>query len=195
MDVCSSSRGPPFLDRQHSHDVVRSYEPPVAERHHSDVGSPHKVFFAHVHIVANVRSLSGPPITADNALWVQPCALIARYRRPNIRRLMSSERSNSIHAVAPGHQRKGRYSRRDRRQQAGGIGSPRRARVQSQMSGRASGLMATEASLGSAGGSQRGALLDTTRDLSPGSAGAGVVYAVRTDVAEAMGRGLRGCMW
>ncbi len=59
MDVCSSSGGPPFLDRQHSHDVVRSHEPPVAERHHSDVGSPRNVFFAHVHIVANVRSLSG----------------------------------------------------------------------------------------------------------------------------------------
>ncbi len=57
MDVCSPSAATPFLDRQHSHDVVRSYEPPVAKRHHADVGSSHNVFIAHVHIVANVCSI------------------------------------------------------------------------------------------------------------------------------------------
>src|ERR1700722_2822435 len=57
MDVCSPSATTPFLDRQYSHDVVRSHEPPVAERHHADVGSPRNVFFAHVHIVANVCSI------------------------------------------------------------------------------------------------------------------------------------------
>ena len=56
MYVCSPSATAPFLDRQHGHDVVRSYEPPVAERHHANVGSSHNVFLAHVHIVANVCS-------------------------------------------------------------------------------------------------------------------------------------------
>ena len=58
MDVCSPSATTPFLDRQHSHDVVRSHEPPVAERHHADVGSSNDVFLAHVHIVANVCSVT-----------------------------------------------------------------------------------------------------------------------------------------
>jgi hypothetical protein len=57
MDVRSPSAATPFLDRQHSHDVVRSHEPPVAERHHADVGNPHNVFLAHVHIVANICSI------------------------------------------------------------------------------------------------------------------------------------------
>ena len=57
MDVCSPSATTPFLDRQYSHDVVRSHEPPVAERHHADVGGSHNVFLVHVHIVANVCSI------------------------------------------------------------------------------------------------------------------------------------------
>jgi hypothetical protein len=58
MDVGSPATPPPVLDRQHCDDVVRSHEPPVAERHHADVGSSHDVFFAHVSIVANTRSIS-----------------------------------------------------------------------------------------------------------------------------------------
>jgi hypothetical protein len=57
MDVSSPSVTTPFLDRHDGHDVVRSDEPPVAERHHADVGISHNVFFAHAHIVANVCSL------------------------------------------------------------------------------------------------------------------------------------------
>ena len=55
MDVGSTSVPPPLFDRQHRDDVVRSYEPPEAERHHTDVSSSHNVFF-HAHIVANACS-------------------------------------------------------------------------------------------------------------------------------------------
>ena len=65
MDVCSPSAAPTFLDRQHSHDVVRSHEPPVAERHHADVGGPHDVFFAHVRIIANMCSTSAFSLRPD----------------------------------------------------------------------------------------------------------------------------------
>jgi hypothetical protein len=58
MDVCSASATTPFLDGQYSDDVVRSYEPPVAERHHADVGISHNVFFTHAHIIANVCSIA-----------------------------------------------------------------------------------------------------------------------------------------
>ena len=68
MDVCSPSAATPFLDRQHSHDVVQSHQPPVTERHHANVGSSHNVFLTHVHIVANACS-------------------IQRYRRQRVQRL------------------------------------------------------------------------------------------------------------
>ena len=74
MDVRSPSAPPPFLDREHSHDVVRSYEAPVAERHHADISGPYDVFFAHMHIVANTCSLSF--VITDHQ-----CALSARVER------------------------------------------------------------------------------------------------------------------
>ena len=47
MDVGSPSGPSPVLDRQQCDDLVSTDEPPVAERHHADVGSP-DVFFAHI---------------------------------------------------------------------------------------------------------------------------------------------------
>jgi hypothetical protein len=57
VDVCSASAAPPFLDRQHSHDVLGSHEPPVAERHHADVSSSHILFLAHIQMIANACSI------------------------------------------------------------------------------------------------------------------------------------------
>jgi hypothetical protein len=58
VDVSSPAAPAPLLDRQHRDDVVRSHEPSVSERHHSDVGSSHELLFAHVHIVANKCSIA-----------------------------------------------------------------------------------------------------------------------------------------
>jgi hypothetical protein len=80
VDVSSPSAPPPLLDRQHRDDVVRSHEPSVPERHHADVSSSHEIFFAHVHIVANMRSFSAPPII--ETACVRIAAVNAR-PRPN----------------------------------------------------------------------------------------------------------------
>ena len=57
VDMGSPSAPPPLVDRQHCDDLVGTYEPPVAERHHTDVRGPHNVFCAHMHIIANTCSI------------------------------------------------------------------------------------------------------------------------------------------
>ena len=46
VDVRSPSAPSPILDRKHCDDLVSTDEPPVAERHHADVGGS-DVFFGH----------------------------------------------------------------------------------------------------------------------------------------------------
>jgi hypothetical protein len=55
VDVRSPSAPSPILNRQQGNDLVSTDEPPVAERHHANVGGS-DIYFLHVHIVANVCS-------------------------------------------------------------------------------------------------------------------------------------------
>ena len=72
MNMGASSASSPFLDRQHRHDVVGAHEPPVAERHHPDVGRPYDFLVAHSHIVANMRS----PSARQSVLGLTACGLL-----------------------------------------------------------------------------------------------------------------------
>ena len=59
VDVRSPSAASPILNRQQCDDLVSTDEPPVAKRHHADIGGP-DVVFAHVHIIPNVCSRLRP---------------------------------------------------------------------------------------------------------------------------------------
>lgn len=92
VDVCAPSGTPPVLDRQHSHDVIRSHEPPVAKRHHADVCNSHNFVFAHRQIIANTCSLLLQTTARSRMSGRSPAH---SFKRPNGGRRSAAQRLRS----------------------------------------------------------------------------------------------------